>query len=231
MRRALVLALLLGLTTGCTNVVRSGLLNSNSIMLPPTMERTIYVKVANISENQQVTLGGISARLSSKGYEIVTDPAQAYYWLQARVVYCHKAKNGVTAESVVQTGFGGGIGSGGSPMASANAFMGGGGSGQQMQMPDINAMMSMAMAKIGGMGGMKEPPPEGILYVCVADVQVTERGNEPATATGKTTSSQRVQSSAYQMRSVAHVLQKELAILEATPIIEEKLTTGIAGLF
>jgi hypothetical protein len=198
-------------------------------MLPPTMERTIYVKTANISENQQVTLGGISSRLSSKGYQIVTDPAQAYYWLQARIVYCHKAKNGVTAESVVQTGFGAGIGSGGSPMVSANAFMGGGGSGQQM--PDMNAMMSMAMAKMGGMGGMKEPPPEGILYMCVADVQVTERGNEPATATGKTTSSYSAPSSAYQMRSVAHVLQKELAILEATSIIEEKLTTGIAGLF
>jgi hypothetical protein len=229
MRRTLVLALLLGLTTGCTNVVRSGLLNSNSIMLPPTMERTIYVKTANISENQQVTLGGIRGRLSSKGYQIVTDPAQAYYWLQARVVYCHKAKNGVTAESVVQAGFGAGIGSGGSAMASANVFMGGGASGQQM--PDMNAMMSMAMANMGGMGGMKAPPSEGILYMCVADVQVTEGGNEPPTATGKTVSGHSAQPSAFQMRSVAHVLQKELEILEATPIIEEKLTTGIAGLF
>jgi TraT complement resistance protein len=35
----------------------------------------------------------------------------------------------------------------------------------------------------------------------------------------------------YTMRSVAHVLQKELNIDEATPIIQEKLSTGIAGLF
>jgi hypothetical protein len=33
------------------------------------------------------------------------------------------------------------------------------------------------------------------------------------------------------MRSVAHVLQKELNIEEATPIIQEKLNIGIAGLF
>jgi len=30
---------------------------------------------------------------------------------------------------------------------------------------------------------------------------------------------------------VAHVLQKELNIQEAMPIIQEKLNTGIAGLF
>jgi len=35
----------------------------------------------------------------------------------------------------------------------------------------------------------------------------------------------------YTMRSVAHVLQKELNIEEATPIIQEKLNIGIAGLF
>jgi len=33
------------------------------------------------------------------------------------------------------------------------------------------------------------------------------------------------------MRSVAHVIQKELNIAEATPIIQEKLNMGIAGLF
>jgi hypothetical protein len=33
------------------------------------------------------------------------------------------------------------------------------------------------------------------------------------------------------MRSVGHVLQKELNIEQATPIVREKLTTGIAGPF
>lgn len=226
MRYVVVLIMTLSLTTGCSNVVRSGLLNSNSIMMPPGMERTIYVHTGNISENQQVSLGGISSRLNTKGYQVVTDPAQAHYWLQARVVYCHKAKDGVTAESVVQTGFGSGIGSGGSALASANPFMGGGG----QQMPDMNAMMSMAMASMGGMGGMKAPPHEGILYMCVADVQVTERSNESRNAT-KIAASPRGQASVYQMRTVAHVLQKDLKIEEATPILQEKLNMGIAGLF
>lgn len=219
------LVLILSLTAGCSNVVRSGLLNSNSIMMPPGMERAIYVHAGNISENQQVSLSGISTELSAKGYQLVKNPTQAHYWLQARVVYCHKAKQGVTAESFALSGFGAGIGSGGSPMANANAFMMGSGSGQP-QMPDINAMMSMAM---GGMGGMKQPPPEGVLYMCVADVQVTEQTGSARSATPVAASS--TQPPVYTMRSVAHVLQKELNIEEATPIIQEKLNTGIAGLF
>jgi hypothetical protein len=33
------------------------------------------------------------------------------------------------------------------------------------------------------------------------------------------------------MRMVGHVRQKDLDIPEATPIIQEKINTGIAGLF
>ncbi len=225
MRYVVLIVLILSLTTGCSNIVRSGLLNSNSIMMPPGTERTIYVHTGNISENQQVSLNGIQSQLSAKGYQVVNDPAQAHYWLQAHVAYCHKAKAGVTAESVAQTGFGAGIGSGGSAMA-ASGFMFGSSSGQP-QMPDINAMMSMAMAS--GMGGMKKPPPEGILYICVADVLVTEQVSPSKSA--KPVAASNSQAATYTMRSVAHVLQKELNIDEATPIIQEKLNTGIAGLF
>src|SRR5882757_7625068 len=106
MRHAILLVLMLWLTTGCENIIRTGLFNSNSVMLPPTnADLTIYIQTGNISENQQVSLASLPTRLSSKGYKVVNDPAAAYYWLQARVVYCHKAKDGVTAETVALTGF------------------------------------------------------------------------------------------------------------------------------
>jgi hypothetical protein len=217
-------ALLLSVATGCSNIVRSGLLNSNSVIMPPGMERTIYVHTGNLSENQQVSLGGLAAQLNGKGYHVVADPGQAHYWLQAHVIYCHKAKQGVTPEQVAQTGFGAGIGSGGTALPSANPFMFAGGGGH-MQMPDMNAMMAMAMS-MGGMGGMKQPAPEGVLYLCVADVLVTEQA-----APGRAVSSSQSRAATYTMRSVGHVIQKELNVLEATPIIQDKLTTGIAGLF
>nr|MDH4358260.1 complement resistance protein TraT [Nitrospira sp.] len=34
-----------------------------------------------------------------------------------------------------------------------------------------------------------------------------------------------------QMKMVGHVRQKDLDIPEATPIVQEKIATGIAGLF
>jgi hypothetical protein len=40
--RLLLLALFLR-TTGCSNVLRSGLMNDSSILLPPNQEKTIYV--------------------------------------------------------------------------------------------------------------------------------------------------------------------------------------------
>ncbi|HPV83271.1 MAG TPA: complement resistance protein TraT, partial [Nitrospira sp.] len=91
--------------------------------------------------------------------------------------------------------------------------MGGGG------MPDMNAMMRMAMSGRGGYPGMAPPPQsDDVIYLCVADVLVTEQGkNGPARA--------------YKMRSVAHVLQKHLNIEEATPIVREKFGTSITGPF
>ncbi|MEK6533508.1 MAG: complement resistance protein TraT, partial [Nitrospirota bacterium] len=70
----------------------------------------------------------------------------------------------------------------------------------------------------------------GVTYLCVTDVQITDRKigktiGQPLT--GQATSSPKVQ----QMRMVGHVRQKDLDIPEATPIIQEKVGTGIAGLF
>ena len=33
--------------TGCSNVVRSGLVNDRSILLPPSVARTIYIQIRN----------------------------------------------------------------------------------------------------------------------------------------------------------------------------------------
>ncbi|MEP7153880.1 MAG: complement resistance protein TraT, partial [Nitrospira sp.] len=86
-------------------------------------------------------------------------------------------------------------------------------------MPDINAMMRMAMSGPGGYPGMTQPQQsEDITYLCVADVLVTEQGknNQPRI---------------YKMRSVAHVLQKKLNIEEATPIVRDKFGASITGAF
>jgi Enterobacterial TraT complement resistance protein len=238
-----VLLLLITLATGCSNIIRSGLMNSNTVFLDPSMNRTAYLQLRNISENQNITLTGVQTKLTTKGYQITKDPEQANYWIQAKVVYCHKGADGVTPESVAKANFGAGVSSGGTAMVSANSI-GGDQAGRVMPggmpmgggMPDINAMMAQAMAMSGGRGGFpgmqmqQAPKEEGVTYLCVTDVQITDRkmgkplGRPMA---GQETAGPKVQ----QMRMVGHVRQKDLDIPEATPIIQEKLSIGIAGLF
>jgi hypothetical protein len=233
----LTIVLLLVLTTGCSNIIRSGLMNSNTVFLDPSMNRTAYLQLRNISENQNITLTGIQTKLTTKGYQITKDPEQANYWIQAKVVYCHKGADGVTPESVAKANFGAGVSSGGTAMASANS-MGGDQTGRVMSggMPDMNAMMAQAMAMSGGRGGFpgmqmqQAPKEEGVTYLCVTDVQITDRKmgkplGQPMA--GQATAGPKVQ----QMRMVGHVRQKDLDIPEATPIIQEKISIGIAGLF
>jgi hypothetical protein len=235
--RLMLMLFLLVLTTACSNIIRSGLMNSNTVFLDPSMNRTAYLQLRNTSENQNVTLGEVQSKLTTKGYQLTKDPEQANYWIQAKVVYCHKAAEGVTPESVATANFGAGISSGGTAMVSTKP-MSVDQTGRMMPggMPDINAMMAQVMAMSGGRGGFpgmqmqQAPKEEGVTYLCVTDVQITDRkmGKPLGQPTaGQATTGPKIQ----QMRMVGHVRQKDLDISEATTIIQEKISTGIAGMF
>ncbi|TKB68828.1 MAG: hypothetical protein E8D52_07540 [Nitrospira sp.] len=234
-----LLLVLLVLATGCSNVIRSGLMNSNTIFLDPSTNRAVYTQLRNASENQQVMLTDVNTKLAGKGYQLVQDPVQANYWIQAKMIYCHQAADGVTPEQVAKAGPGAGISSGGTVMTSAGSM--GDESGMGMAgMPDMSAMMRQAMGMSGGGGGFSgmsgfsgmQPPPkeDGVTYLCVADVQITDR--KIGKSIGRPTSGQSSAGEKVQlMRMVGHVRQKSLDIPEATPIVQEKIATGIAGLF
>ncbi len=82
----------------------------------------------------------------------------------------------------------------------------------------------------GAFPGMQPPPKEeGVTYLCVADVQITDR--KIGKILGQPLAGQGVADKVQQMRSVGHVRQKDLDIPEATPIIADKISTGISGLF
>ena len=235
--RLMLMLFLLVLTTACSNIIRSGLMNSNTVFLDPSMNRTAYLQLRNTSENQNVTLGEVQSKLTTKGYQLTKDPEQANYWIQAKVVYCHKAAEGVTPESVATANFGAGISSGGTAMVSTKP-MRVDQTGRMMPggMPDVNAMMAQVMAMSGGRGGFpgmqmqQAPKEEGVTYLCVTDVQIIDRkmGKPLGQPTaGQATSGPKIQ----QMRMVGHVRQKDLDIPEATTVIQEKISTGIAGMF
>lgn len=74
-----VLLMLLPIMTGCSNIIRSGLMNSNTVFLDPSMNRTAYLQLRNTSENQTVMLNEVQSKLTTKGYQLTKDPEQANY--------------------------------------------------------------------------------------------------------------------------------------------------------
>jgi len=113
MRFLVVLAciLCLPLSSSAGNIKDMDLIASNAIFLDPNTNRTVYTQLRNASENQPVTLNGLNTKLTAKGYQLVKDPEQANYWIQAKIIYCHKAAEGVTPENMTKAGAG--ISSGG----------------------------------------------------------------------------------------------------------------------
>ena len=101
-----VLLMLLPIMTGCSNIIRSGLMNSNTVFLDPSMNRTAYLQLRNTSENQTVMLNEVQSKLTTKGYQLTKDPEQANYWIQAKVIYCHKAAEGVAPASAAAARYG-----------------------------------------------------------------------------------------------------------------------------
>lgn len=97
MRFLVVLAciLCLPLSSSAGNIKDMDLIASNAIFLDPNTNRTVYTQLRNASENQPVTLNGLNTKLTTKGYQLVKDPEQANYWIQAKIIYCHKEAEGV----------------------------------------------------------------------------------------------------------------------------------------
>ncbi len=220
MRGSVAVCLLVSLLSGCANIIETKLMSTKSVFLTPGAVRTVYIQNRNISENQQVTLEGLAGKLTAKGYRVMPSPEQAQFLVQTKVVYCNQERDPVSFQSALSSGFGAGIGSGG-----MEGMMGGGG------MADL----SVIMAQMGGRGMGGQAPNDTILYFCAVDVQVTEQGkgavalSAPANASKAAHAS--VESGRHQTRIVAGVRQKKLNVEEATPIVREKLTTSVAGIF
>jgi hypothetical protein len=225
------------LLVGCAaNIRDTDLLASNSIMLAPSTARTIFLQNRNSSDNQDMSLTDLGARLKAKGYQVVQDPQAAAYVVLTNIVYCNQTKVELPIEEIVAAGYGSGIGSsimsglhGLTGMASMagpqGALLGGAAS------MGLNAAEGIGSAVGNMFGGPSRPDAnENIDYACVADLQITElvatKGTHPALPTDTAPSS-----SLYQTRLAASVHQKKLDEQEATPLVQQRLSAAVAGHF
>lgn len=64
---------------------------SETIWLEPSSERTVYLQIKNTSDKD---MSGLQAKVAdavkAKGYQVVSSPDKAYYWIQANVLKADK---------------------------------------------------------------------------------------------------------------------------------------------
>ena len=237
MRSRAWLSCLLPVVAGCAaNVVDTDLLVSNTFFLPPPSANTVFIQNRNASDNQQVTLSDLERRLTAKGYRVVTDHQTAQFLLFTNIVYCNQTKPDLPVEVMVSGGYGSGIGNALwsglrslSSMATSVAALHPAGAAGGMAAQGITKMF-------GGSGSsppsMEYKQPEGLVYACVADVQITDRrrvGSEPSPAVPS--SKGPPPPGVYQTRVGASVYQRKVDVEEATPMVQQRLTTAVAGYF
>jgi hypothetical protein len=236
--RYLVLSLFLSLPLAAYagNIKDIDLITSNTFFLPPTTANTVFIQARNSSDNQDVSLTDLGSRLTAKGYQIVQDPNTAHYIVLVNIVYCNVTKPEMPVENIVAAGYGSGIGSsimGGLQGLTSMASMAG------PQGALVGTAASMGLSAIEGVGsaigslfsGPSTPKmPDDVNYACVADLQITEQGNTaPIPSAAKSGSS--AQPGVYQTRLAADVHQKKLDEIEATPLLQQRLSAAVAGNF
>ncbi len=225
MRARHSLILIAAVFSGCAgNIVDSNLSTSNTIFLPPSQANTVYLQNRNMSDNQQVTLTDLGTKIGAKGYTVVNDPETAQYWVQTNIVYCNQEPPDLPMEAMVSGGFGSSI------VGTLGSVLGVAGSMHPVGAASLG-ILSAAQSAVGGLvgsvgglfggGGSSSKQTDERIYACVADIQITER-MKPADSKGL---------GLYQTRMAAGVHQKKLDLAEATPLLQEKLSTAVAGHF
>lgn len=236
--RYLILPILLSLplTAYAANIKDTDLITSNTFFLPPTTVNTIFIQARNSSDNQDVSLTDLGARLTAKGYQIIQDPSVAHYIVLANIVYCNVTKPEMPVEHIVASGYGSGIGSsimGGLHGLTGMASMAG------PQGALVGTAAEMGLSAVEGVGnaigslfsGPSTPKmPDDVNYACVADLQITEqRTAAVASLAAKLDSG--TPPGVYQTRLAADVHQKKLDEAEASPLIQQRLSASVAGNF
>lgn len=231
--RYLVLPVLLSLpfSAYAGNIKDSDLISSNNFFLPPSTQKTVFIQARNSSDNQEVSLHDLGARLTAKGYQIVNDPDRAHYVVLANIVYCNITKPEMPVEAMVASGYGSafnttmGAMQGLTSMASmAGPYGAIGGAAASMGLSAIQGIGDLISSSSSG-----PKMPDDVNYACVADIQITEQGGAPLPAGMKSGTGQ--ERGVYQTRLAADVHQKKLKEAEATPLLQQKLSAAVAGNF
>lgn len=203
---------------------------SQTIWLEPSSERTVFLQLKNTSDKD---MGGLQAKITdavkSKGYQVVTSPDKAYYWIQANVLKADKMDLRET-QGWLNRGYEG---------AAAGAALGAGIAAYNTG--SAGATLGVGLAT-GLVGLAADSMVEDVNFTMITDVQIAERTKATVTtdnvaALRQGTSGVKVQTSSeqgnqhkYQTRIVSTANKVNLKFPEAQPVLEDQLAKSIANI-
>ena len=193
---------------------------SETIWLEPASERTVFLQIKNTSDKDMSGLQGkIADAVKAKGYQVVTSPDKAYYWIQANVLKADKMDLR-ESQGWLNRGYEG---------AAVGAALGAG--------------ASLGVGLAAGLVGMAaDAIVEDVNYTMITDVQIAERTKATVTtdnvaALRQGTSGAKIQTSTetgnqhkYQTRVVSNANKVNLKFEEAKPVLEDQLAKSIANI-
>lgn len=196
---------------------------SETIWLEPSNNRTVYLQIKNTSDKD---MSGLQAKISSavtaKGYQVVTNPDTAGYWIQANVLKADKMDLR-ESQGWLSQGYEG---------AATAAALGAG----------ITAYNSNSAGATLGVGLAADAMVEDINYTMVTDVQISKRTTakvqtDNVAVLRQGTSGAKVQTSSetgnqhkYQTRIVSNANKVNLKFPEAQPVLEDQLAKSISNI-
>lgn len=203
---------------------------SETIWLEPASERTVFLQIKNTSDKDMSGLQGkIADAVKAKGYQVVTSPDKAYYWIQANVLKADKMDLR-ESQGWLNRGYEG---------AAVGAALGAGITGYNSS----SAGATLGVGLAAGLVGMAaDAMVEDVNYTMITDVQIAERTKATVTtdnvaALRQGTSGAKIQTSTetgnqhkYQTRVVSNANKVNLKFEEAKPVLEDQLAKSIANI-
>lgn len=203
---------------------------SETIWLEPSSNRSVFLQIKNTSDKD---MSGLQAKISSavtaKGYQIVTNPDIAGYWIQVNVLKADKMDLR-QSQRWLSSGYEG---------AATAAALGAGITAYNSN----SAGATLGVGLAAGLVGMAaDAMVEDINYTMVTDVQIAERTSAKVQTDNvailrQGNSGAKVQTSSeignqhkYQTRIVSNANKVNLKFQDAQPVLEDQLAKSISNI-
>jgi hypothetical protein len=203
---------------------------SETIWLEPSNNKTVYLQIKNTSDKDMSGLQAkIASAVTSKGYQVVSNPDTAGYWIRANVLKADKMDLR-ESQGWLSRGYEGAV---------TGAALGAG-------ITAYNSSSAGATPGVGlaaGLVGMAaDAMVEDVNYTMITDVQIAERTKtqvqtDNVAVLRQGTSGAKVQTYTetgnqhkYQTRVVSNANKVNLKFPEAQPVLEDQLAKSIANI-